>query len=394
MRRYPAFDPPEYVDWSPDPEVTRRYQATIERDAERRRTIEALSTEQLLSLYAGLLRFRLHDVALKRWVRQGVISKAWLGTGEEATTVGPVHALQRKGPDGDVVGPMIRNAGACHEMGMRVADMLKSYLATEDSWNAGRDLHVGGRAYGVVTPISMVGGLAPVIAGYGLAFRQLGVRRVGLTWVGDGATKTGEVHEAFNFAAVQRLPVIYIIQNNQVALGTRLQEHHAGDDFTAWARMYGAHHTSFDGNHVLDAFAAAHSAADRCRSGAGPVFLLAETFRMTGHATHDEREARELFSAEMFAEWGRRDPIGCYETWLEDGSLNLATGELVPAGAAADANRDVLQGVEAQVTEEVESAAAEALASREQMPRPESTEEGVYTFWPDSAARGRAPFAD
>lgn len=393
MKRYPAFDPPEYVDFVLDPEIVREYRAMIERDAERRRRIEALTVEELLALYAGMVRFRLHDIALKRWVRQGVISKAWLGTGEEATTIGPVHALNRAGTDGDVVGPMIRNAGACHEMGMPVADMLRAYLATEDSPTRGRDVHIGGLEYGIVTPISMIGGLAPVMNGYALAFRKRGESRLALTWIGDGATKTGEVHEAFNFAAVQCLPVIFIIQNNQVALGTRLHEHHAAEGFSEWARMYGAVTAGFDGNNVLDAHAATCWAVEHCRAGEGAVFLTAETFRMSGHATHDEREARELFSPETFAAWGRRDPIALYEAWLAEAPLRLDTGDPAEPGAAAEGNRAVLAAVEAQVTGEVESAAEAALASRaEAMPRPESAVDAVYGAWPDSAAIGRAPF--
>ncbi len=384
MRRYPPFDPPEYVDWSPDPGVIEEYRARAEADPVRRRYIEELGAKRLLDLYAGMVRFRLHDITLKRWVRQGVITKAWLGTGEEATTIGPVHALERAGPDGDVVGPMIRNAGACHEMGMPVADMLRGYLATEDSPNAGRDLHIGGRRYGIVAPISMVGALAPVMAGYGLAFQKLGQSRVALTWVGDGATKTGEVHEAFNFAAVRRLPVVFVIQNNQVALGTPLQVHHAAGGFRDWGRMYGTRFAAFDGNHVLDAYGAARWAVERCRRGEGPVILVAETFRMGGHATHDEAEGRRLFSPDTFQYWGRRDPIGCYEEWLAAAPIDLETGERVAPGSAEERNRAAVAAVEAEVTREVEAAAESALASRERMPRPESAAEGVYGEWPET----------
>ena len=387
MKRYPAFEPPEYIDWSADSDVMRLYDETIQRSPVRD-YVQGLDAGRLLALYQGLLRFRLHDITLKRWVRQGIISKAWLGTGEEATTIGPVHALRRDGARGDVVGPMIRNAGACHEMGMPLADMFRGYLATGDSPTQGRDLHIGGRRYGIVAPISMVGGLAPVIAGYALAFKKLGSDRLGLTWVGDGATKTGEVHEALNFVAVQRLPVIYIIQNNRVALGTRLEEHHAPEDFSGWPRMYGSRSMSFDGNHVLDAYGAARWAAERCRAGEGPVFLLAETFRMAGHATHDEREARELFEPETFAFWGRRDPIGCYESWLVNAPRSLATDEACEAGAAAEPNREVLGDVEARVTQEIESAATEALASRDRMPAPESALDRVYGEWPGARAAG------
>ena len=157
LKRYAAYDPPEYIDWSPDPALLDRYRRRIEDQPQRQAEVSALSSADLLALYRGLLRFRLHDIALQRWVKQGVLSKAWLGTGEEAVTIGAVHALRREGETGDVVGPMIRNAGACHEMGMPLADMLRGYLATADSPTRGKDLHVGGLQYGIVAPVSMVG---------------------------------------------------------------------------------------------------------------------------------------------------------------------------------------------------------------------------------------------
>src|SRR5579862_6664373 len=112
------FDPPEYVNWESHPETADEFDTTLSRDRERSKIIAELTEEQLLEMYAGLLRFRLHDITLRRWVKQGILAKAWLGTGEEAVTIGNVHALNR---DTDKVGPMIRNAGACHEMGIPVA---------------------------------------------------------------------------------------------------------------------------------------------------------------------------------------------------------------------------------------------------------------------------------
>jgi TPP-dependent pyruvate/acetoin dehydrogenase alpha subunit len=362
MKRYAAFDPPEYLNWTAGPDVLRRFRQRIEADPARAAAIRDLAEEQLLGMYEGLLRNRLHDIALKRWVKSGVISKAWLGTGEEAATIGPVHALRRGGPDHDVVAPMIRNAGACHEMGMPLADMLRGYLGTADSPTAGRDLHIGDLGLGVLAPISHVGDVVPVITGIALAFRMRGEDRVALTWVGDGSTKTAAFHEGINFAAVQRVPAIFIIQNNQVALGTRLDQHAVGD-FSAWPAMYGVAGGTFDGNHVLDAYAAVRLAADRARAGDGVTLLVADTFRMGGHATHDEREARQTFDAALFQHWGRRDPIGLYEAWLE--------AEGVP--------RDRLAEIEARVSAEIEEAAATALASREgRMPEPVSAARGVY----------------
>lgn len=344
----------------PDLALVREFGEVWQRDAARRAIIELLSRDQRLDLYAGLVRTRLHDIALKRWVKQGVISKAWLGFGEEATTVGPVHALDRTV---DVVAPMIRNAGACCEMGMPVADMLRGYLGTFDSPSRGRDGHVGSFQHRVLQPISNIGNMPAVTGGIALSFLMRGERRVALTWIGDGSVKSGPTHEAFNFAAVQKLPVIFIIQNNQVALGTRVEQAHVTAGFGDVAEAYGIAGWSFDGNNVLDAFAATRLAADRCRAGEGPVILAAETFRMGGHATHDEQEARVVLPAELFASWGKRDPIGLYEEYLKSQGVH-----------AAD-----LQRVEDRVAAEVERAADEALASREtNPPPPESAVQGVY----------------
>ncbi|HEX9728471.1 MAG TPA: thiamine pyrophosphate-dependent dehydrogenase E1 component subunit alpha [Gemmatimonadales bacterium] len=360
MRRFPAFDPPEYVAWTADPAVVDHFERVCDADPARRAIIAGIDQRRVLALYAGLVRTRLHDVMLKRWVHQGVISKAWLGTGEEAATVGPTHALDR---DRDVVAPMIRNAGACCEMGMSVANMLRGYLGTSDAPSRGRDGHVGDMAHRVLQPISHIGNMPPVTAGIALAFKLRGEGAVALTWIGDGSVNAGPTHEALNFAAVQRLPAIFIIQNNQVALGTRARDHRLPADFTDLHRAYGARGWPFDGNNVLDAFAATRLAADACRAGDGPVLLAAETFRMGGHATHDEHEARTLLPPELFQTWGARDPIGVFEEYLKR------------KGVSAQA----LEAIEERVTVEVDQAAEEALESqRSGKSKPASAVEGVY----------------
>jgi TPP-dependent pyruvate/acetoin dehydrogenase alpha subunit len=360
VKRYPAFDPPEYVSWSADPELVAAFAETPRRDPERRRVVEALEEAALIALYAGLLRTRLQDITLKRWVRTGVLSKAWLGTGEEAMTVGPVHALDR---GRDLVVPMIRNAGACAEMGMPIADNFRTYLGTGDGPSGGRDLHAGSLQHRVLQPISHVGDVVPVVAGMALVSRIRAEGFVVLTWIGDGSTKTGTAHEGLNFAAVQKVPGIFVIHNNQVALGTRLWQSHLPEDFAELPEAYGMAGAVFDGNNVLDAFAATRLAAERCRAGAGPVMLIGNTFRMGGHATHDEREARAILPAQAFAEWGRKDPVGLYEEQLK--RMGVASS--------------VLEGVEAQVEAEVAEAEEAALHSRESsVQEPSSAVEGVY----------------
>jgi TPP-dependent pyruvate/acetoin dehydrogenase alpha subunit len=370
MKRYPLFDPPEYVTWRPDPAILREYEDTIRRDRQRSKIISQLDEEQLLSMYAGLLRFRLHDITLSRWVRQGILAKAWLGVGEEAVTVGNVHALNRQI---DKVGPMIRNAGACCEMGVPIADMLREYLATTDSPSKGKDLHIGSMLHGVIAPASQVGALTPVFAGVALAFKKRREPALALTWIGDGATKTTAFHEGMNLAAVLRLPVIFVLQNNQIALGTRLDQHQAGP-FTAWSRAYGVRGFSCDGNNVLDTYAATKISADLVRGGHGPVMIFAETFRMGGHATHDEKEARQIFPPEVFEYWGKRDPIGMYESYLERQGVS----------------RVRFEETEERVIQEISSAEQEALASRERCaPEPSALTQGVYAS-PDEASPGRS----
>jgi pyruvate dehydrogenase E1 component alpha subunit len=204
--------------------------------------------------------------------------------------------------------------------------------------------------------------MVPVVTGVALSFLQRGEPRVALTWIGDGATKTAAVHEGLNLAGVLGVPAIYVLQNNQVALGTRLDQHQRGD-LRAWPKMYGLHGLHADGNNVLDVYAATRLAADRARNSGGPTLLVAETFRMGGHATHDEAEARRTFAPELFAIWGRRDPIGLYEAWLEEQGM-----------------RARLEAIEAAVSEEVDAAVDTALRSRQEaMPAGELTEYPPYS---------------
>jgi len=152
------------------------------------------------------------------------------------------------------------------------------------------------------------------------------------------------------------------VENNQVALGTRLEQHHLPGEFKEWAASYGVWGAQFDGNNVLDAYAATRIAAERCRAGDGPALLVADTFRMGGHATHDEREARETLPAALFATWGKRDPIGLYEEYLKEEGVKVQR----------------LGEVEAEVAAQVEKAAEDAIKSRERMPQGRSALEGVY----------------
>ncbi len=377
MKRYKAYDPPEYWKWVRDEGAVEQFKGRLASSEALSSGVRGLSTGELLGLYRSLLRARLHDVYLKRWVKNGVITKAWLATGEEAVTVGSVRALRRQGREGDVVGPMIRNAAACIEMGLPLVEMFGSYLALNETVCRGRDLHIGDLRHGVVAPISHVGSLMPVMVGCALAFKMRREDRVAMTWVGDGSSKTGEFHEGANFAAANKLPIVIFIQNNQVALGTRTDLHNVGD-FSVWADAYGMHGEVVDGNNVLDVFLTSQRAVERARAGQGPTLIVAETFRMGGHATHDEREARDLFAPEVFEAWGKRDPIGVFEEYLLDLGVDLAGGFELGGDLEAH-NRAALEAIDAEVTEEMERAGEAALALRAAGgPDPADLLDGVY----------------
>lgn len=363
MKAVPGLDPPEYVDWTEDPELLGAFGRTALSDPERAGIVQGLGEHARLRLYEGLVRNRLHDLQLKRWVRSGVLSKAWLGPGEEAVTVGACHALE----PGDAVGPMIRNIGACHERGMSLAAMFRGALGTGDGPARGRDLHFGDLARGIVAPISMVGSLVPVCAGMALAFRLRGAASVALTWAGDGTTGTAAFHEGVVSAVALRAPLIVVIQNNRIALGTPLAD--GGKE--RLARLgggYGVSTLRADGNNVLDVFAATALARREALAASRPVFVLADTFRMGGHATHDEGESRRILPRELFAHYGRRDPVRCYRAFLR---LGGAGGEPVADTA--------LDEIEARVEAEVAGAEREALESRRaEPPDPAGAGEGVF----------------
>ena len=133
VKRYAALEFPEYANWTPNDVAMREFDETIKADERRQALIEELGTEELLDIYRGLLTARLHDIQLKRWVRQGVITKAWLGAGE-AVTVGVCRALG----ESDVVG----NAAALMERGVPLTSCFAAYLGTTDSITRGRDLHI------------------------------------------------------------------------------------------------------------------------------------------------------------------------------------------------------------------------------------------------------------
>ncbi len=279
-----------------------------------------LTRHQLHDLYYYLRLNRRVDEQLVHLYRQGkVVGGVYSSLGQEAISVGAAYALEAQ----DVIGPMIRNMGAMLVRGYRPRDVFLQYLARQDGPTGGRDAntHFGALALGVIAPISMLGELVPVLAGVALAAKLRQEKRVALTYVGDGATSTGQFHEGLNFAAVQKLPLIVIVENNGWAYSTPVEKQMAIRDIAERARGYGIPATIVDGNDVLKVYAATRMAADRARRGGGPTFIEAKTMRMKGHAEHDD--ARYM-PKELLEAWRKKDPILRFEKYLAQKKLMTA----------------------------------------------------------------------
>lgn len=283
-------------------------------------TAKKLSRSQLHDLYYYLRLNRRVDEQLAALYRQGkVVGGVYSSLGQEAISVGTAYALAPQ----DVIGPMIRNVGATLVRGYRPRDIFLQYMARKDGPTGGRDAntHFGDMERGVVAPISMLGELVPVLAGVALAAKLRREKRVALTYVGDGATSTGPFHEGLNFAAVQKLPLVVIAENNGWAYSTPVERQMAIRDIAERARGYGIPASIVDGNDILEVHKVTRTAAERARRGEGPTLIEAKTMRMKGHAEHDD--ARYV-PKEVLEEWKKKDPILRYEKYLAQTRLMTA----------------------------------------------------------------------
>jgi len=272
-----------------------------------------LTRERQLELYYFMRLNRALEERLELLVRQNqVVGGLYSSHGQEAISVGSAYALE----PGDWIAPMVRNIGALLVRGFKPRDILTQNMGRANSPTHGRDSasHFGDLgARHVVSPISMLGDLIPVMTGVAMGARLLGQKSVAMTWIGDGGSSTGAFHEGLNFAAVQRAPLVLVIENNQWAYATPVARQTRLRDLADRARAYGIPSAIVDGNDVLAVYRAAKQAADRARAGDGPVLIEAKTMRMRGHAQHDPAE---YVPKEMFEYWKARDPIAQFERAL------------------------------------------------------------------------------
>ena len=277
-----------------------------------------LKREEALELYYFMRLNRSLDELLVRLFRQNKIVGGLYGSlGQEATSIGTAYALAK----GDWIAPLIRNVGSLLVRGFKPKDIMTQYMARATSPTQGKDgtCHFGDlKTRHVISPISMLGDLIPVMTGVAMAGRYLGQKIVAMTWIGDGGTSTGAFHEGMNLAAVQRAPLVVVLENNQWAYSTPVNRQVPLRDLADRARAYGVTSYTVDGNDLVAVLRIAREAVGRARQGDGPVLIEAKTMRMLGHAQHDPAE---YVPREMFEYWKARDPLTRYEKYLDQHKL-------------------------------------------------------------------------
>jgi len=286
-----------------------------------------LERSQLIEMYRYLRLTRTLEERLVALYRQSkVIGGLFRSLGQEGESVASAYALER-GRHKDILSPLIRNLGSMLVMGAKPVEILRQYMAKAESPTRGRELnvHFNDLEKGYLGQISHLGDMVPVMAGITLTFKLRGEPRVGMVYVGDGATSTGTFHEGLNFAAVQRCPLVVIGEYNHWAYSTPPDKQFAVKDLAEKAQGYGIHAVTVDGNDVLAVHAAAKHAVERARRGKGTHFIEVKTYRRKGHAEHDDQSYQPK---EELERWARdNDPVDRYlkqlveNGWVEEPEL-------------------------------------------------------------------------
>jgi TPP-dependent pyruvate/acetoin dehydrogenase alpha subunit len=333
-------------------------------------TSEHLTRDDRALLLRHMLLMRISEERALTLYRQGKVPGSFYdGSGQEAISVGASFVLAPR----DRLCILHRDLGAHFVRGVTPDRYLANYMGRADGVTGGKDgnMHFGDRRLGCVGMVSMLPDMAQVAVGLALAFKMRREQRVAMTFFGDGATANGQSHEALNFAGIHRLPVVFLLENNQFAYSTPNELEFAVDPVER-ARTYGFPGLKVDGNDVEAVFDAAREAVDRARRGDGPTLIECETMRMHGHGAHDDMS---YVPKEMFEEWGRRDPIERYERRLAE-----------EHGFDDEELREIREDVKGEVAE----AAEKALASP--MPEPDLATEGVFAERWEPLGDGEAPW--
>ncbi|MGH9807169.1 MAG: thiamine pyrophosphate-dependent dehydrogenase E1 component subunit alpha, partial [Terriglobia bacterium] len=261
------------------------------------------------------------DLRLSSLVKQGKVrSGVYTGIGQEAIIVGTCYGLRKE----DYICPLHRDLGSFLMKGVEPKVMMSQMFAKTTGLSKGRDsaLHSGVSELGIFGNTSMLGANLPIAAGLAFTFKMEKADNVVIAYFGEGASNTGDFHEALNFAGVQQLPVVFICENNQYAYSVPLEKSMAIDDVAIRAEGYGFDGVAINGNDVLAVYQSTQGALARARSGQGPTLIECKTYRWHGHSEHDKAFYR---TDEELAMWKSRDPIPSFTTFLQ--AQNVLTPE-------------------------------------------------------------------
>jgi TPP-dependent pyruvate/acetoin dehydrogenase alpha subunit len=324
---------------------------------------DALTKNQLLEMYYFARLARDVEERLVILFRQSkVIGGLYRSLGQEGESVATAYALERR----DAVLPLIRNMGALMTVGVRPLEIFRQYMAKGTSNSRGRDLNIhivhlpdaDANEPVIVGPISMLGDSIPVAAGIAMGAGMRGKPRVAMAWIGDGATSTGAFHEGLNFAAVQKIPLVVVAEDNKYAYSTPIAKQMAIKRIDERASAYGVPHQLVDGNDMLAVYDLAKGMVDSARAGGGAQLIGIDTMRMQGHAQHDD--ARYV-PKETLDEWAARDPLERFKKTV------------IERKAASEQDFTDID----KMTREFAATEAD-LAADEPMPDPATVARGVY----------------
>ena len=270
----------------------------------------------LRSLYEQMLRGREFDRKLVTLLRQGRTTFYSQASGMEATQVGLAQAMR---PGHDWFWGYYRDQVLALALGMPIFELLSQYLGTNSDLSRGRQMphHLSCARLNIVSVSSSIASQVPPAAGNALAQKYLGTDEITVCTFGDGATSEGDWHAGINFAAVQKVPALFVCENNQWAISTPLRAQTASPNIHVKAHAYGIPGFYVDGNDVIAVAEVCRHAADWVRAGHGPALVEALTYRVGSHSNADADAEKRYRTREEVSEWSGRDPITRIERLLE-----------------------------------------------------------------------------
>jgi len=328
----------------------------------------AARVEQELQLYYWMKLIRAFEERVSRLHRQNkIFGGVYSGAGQEAIVAGICAALE----DGDFVAPLHRDLGAFLVRGVDPGRLMAQLMGKETGLARGKDsfLHGGDLEHGIFGSTSMLGSSLPIAVGAALKFKMKREKNIAVAFFGEGASSRGDVHEAMNFAGVQKLPVLFVCENNRYAYSTPLEKQMAIEDVADRAEAYGFKGHVVSGNDLLAVLDLTERVVAKMRNGDGPSLIECKTYRYRGHSEHDAALYRDQ---EELIEWQSRDPIPRYELFLEKKGHDV-------------------KRVREQIDERTRKVLQEAVdfAERSPLPRPEEVLEDLLAPSPPPASKGK-----